>query len=156
TFDAYTHVHSGAPNRTTATPCAGRSEGIAPTLAAGSEAPDCVHEVLASEGRPLPEAVRRLLEERFGRSLPAVRLHQNENGRRAACAGGARAFAVGRHVVLGADCPELDSPAGLRLLAHEITHVLQQADSPYRAGRPLRLASPDGPAEREAEAAADQ
>ena len=78
--------------------------------------------IRASIGRPLDAAVRTPMERAFGRDLSRVRLHADS-----AVAGeiGAHAFTVGQHVHLGVGAPSAGSPAGDRLLAHELAHVVQ-------------------------------
>ncbi len=55
-----------------------------------------------------------------------MRVHTNRAAARAAQAKQARAYAVGRDIVFGADQYDPQSDAGRRLLAHEVTHVIQQ------------------------------
>jgi hypothetical protein len=81
-----------------------------------------------------------------------VRLHDDTKAADLAKGLGAVAFTFGRDIFLAADAPELESPAGDRLLRHELTHVRQQ----QAAGttRPRRVSAPGSPAERQAAAAA--
>jgi hypothetical protein len=83
-------------------------------------APGIVPRALASGGRPLDEPIRRTFERRFGHDFSTVRVHAGSEEARAARAVGADAFTVGEHIVLG------DMGAPEALLAHELTHVLQQ------------------------------
>uniref|UniRef100_UPI0022EB6069 eCIS core domain-containing protein n=1 Tax=Falsiroseomonas oryzae TaxID=2766473 RepID=UPI0022EB6069 len=76
-------------------------------------------------GTPLPDASRARFERRLGRDLSAVRLHQGPEAASATRGVGARAFALGRDIALGADAPPLSTAAGERLLAHEVAHTLQ-------------------------------
>ncbi|GLZ81512.1 hypothetical protein Afil01_63190 [Actinorhabdospora filicis] len=69
-------------------------------------------------GEPLAEPARALFEERLGESLDGVRVHSGPAAARAAAERHARAYAVGDHVVLGAEDDDL--------LAHELAHVVQQ------------------------------
>ncbi|WP_210262044.1 eCIS core domain-containing protein [Bradyrhizobium aeschynomenes] len=104
-------------------------------------APPVVHDVLRSPGQPLDAATRADLEPRFGRSFAAVRIHTDANAAASARAVGAQAYTVGHNVVFGNGHYAPQSPAGRRLLAHELTHVVQQG-----RGAPLRLArKPGGP-----------
>jgi Domain of unknown function (DUF4157) len=79
---------------------------------------------LRGGGQPLPESVRAFYEPRFGQDFSQVRVHTNANAAKAAHAVNARAFTVGRDVIFGAG--EYMPETGNRLLAHELTHVMQQ------------------------------
>lgn len=91
---------------------------------AAMTAPPIVHQVLSSPGRPLDSATRGFMEPRFGYDFGSVRLHTGETARRSAEAVGARAYTVGQHVVLR------EESASRGLLAHELTHVVQQDSAP--------------------------
>jgi hypothetical protein len=97
-----------------------------PGMLGAGAAPSLVDEVLASPSQPLDAAARTFLEPRFGESLHDVRLHTDVRAQQAARSIDARAFTVGRHIVLGAREYVPHSTAGTHLLAHELTHVLQQ------------------------------
>lgn len=79
-------------------------------------------------GRPRAEAP--------GHDFSRVRVHAGERAAAAARSLDARAFTVGRDIVFGAGEYAPHTPAGRRLLAHELTHVVQQADA---AGRPAAI-----------------
>lgn len=91
-----------------------------------TDIPPAVHDVLHSSGQPLDAAARLFLEPRFGHDFSQVRLHADTRSAQAARAVNARAFTVGRDVVLGTGEYKPGTSSGLRLLAHELTHVLQQ------------------------------
>lgn len=76
-------------------------------------------------GKPLPESTRAFFESRFGRDIPAVRIHTGSRADRAARAVNAEAFTLGSDVVFRRGTYRPDSEAGRHLLAHELTHVLQ-------------------------------
>ncbi len=78
-------------------------------------------------GQPLPESARGFFEPRFGQDFGAVRVHTGPQAAGVASILRARAFTVGSDVVFGAQqyAPETDQ--GKRLLAHELTHVVQQS-----------------------------
>jgi Domain of unknown function (DUF4157) len=78
-------------------------------------------------GLPLEPALREYMEPRFGVDLGAVRLHTGGDAARAARELNARAFTAGRDIVFGASEFRPETTAGRHLLAHELTHVLQQA-----------------------------
>ncbi|HEX5535139.1 MAG TPA: DUF4157 domain-containing protein [Actinomycetales bacterium] len=81
-------------------------------------------------GTPLDGPTRSWFEERLGTTLGDVRLHTDSAAADAAAALSARAFTVGRDVVFGAGQFAPDTPKGQRLLAHELTHVMQQNGQP--------------------------
>lgn len=91
-------------------------------------------------GAPLEPGVRGFFEPRFGRGLDGVRVHTGARADEAARAVGARAFALGRDVVFAAGQYRPATPAGQRLLAHELAHVLQQD-----AGAPVLRRAPGDP-----------
>lgn len=76
----------------------------------------------AGEGEPLAAAEREFFEPRLGRGLAEARLHRGPVAERAAARVGARAFALGPDVFLGADADPA-SHEGRRILAHELAHV---------------------------------
>lgn len=80
-----------------------------------------------ASGRPLPASVRAFFEPRFGATLDGVRIHTDSRAVASARAVHARAFTVGRDVVFGAGAYAPETARGRRLLAHELTHVLQQS-----------------------------
>jgi Domain of unknown function (DUF4157) len=66
------------------------------------------------------------MEARFGHDFSAVLVHADDRAAASAKALNARAYAVGNHVVIGANEPGLETNLGLHLLAHELAHVVQQ------------------------------
>ncbi|UFZ05152.1 DUF4157 domain-containing protein [Bradyrhizobium ontarionense] len=94
--------------------------------AQASIAPPIVHEVLRSPGQPLERSARATMEGRFGHSFEGVRIHTDARAAASARAVGARAYTVGHNVVFGDGRYAPASAAGQRLLAHELTHVVQQ------------------------------
>ncbi|MFW6174258.1 MAG: DUF4157 domain-containing protein [Chloroflexota bacterium] len=93
---------------------------------AGDEAPPIVHDVLRSPGRPLDPATRAFMEPRFGHDFNHVRVHTGSSAAQSARAVNSHAYTVGRHVVFGAGQYSPGTTAGRALLAHELTHVVQQ------------------------------
>ncbi|MCA8975777.1 MAG: DUF4157 domain-containing protein, partial [Planctomycetes bacterium] len=79
-----------------------------------------------STGRPLPTATRAFMESRFGHDFSRVRVHTDSTADRSARASSAQAYTVGHDVVFGAGRYAPDTREGRRLLAHELTHVVQQ------------------------------
>lgn len=112
-----------------------------------------------SGGVPLPAPLRARFAPLLGSDFGAVRLHHDAASDAAARGVGARAFTVGQHVHFAAGEYRPQTTDGLHLLAHELSHTVQQAGAP-----PLAMAAPadgyaidgaDSPLEREADAAAD-
>ncbi|MFK7868712.1 MAG: DUF4157 domain-containing protein [Roseobacter sp.] len=91
---------------------------------------------LKGGGAPLSNSARAFFEPRFGADFSDVRVHSGPQAHRAAQALGARAFTTGRDVVFGAGEYAPQSHAGGLLLAHELTHVLQQRGAKPRASEP--------------------
>jgi hypothetical protein len=85
-----------------------------------------VHDVLRSPGQPLDPAARAFFEPRFGFDFSRVRIHHDHDAAESARAVGASAYTASNHVVFGAGRSPLETPGGNRLLAHELTHVMQQ------------------------------
>lgn len=81
-------------------------------------------------GTPLDRATREFFEPRFRRDLSGVRLHTDTGAANAAQALQARAFTVGHHIGFGAGHYAPHTGTGKRLLAHELTHVVQQTPTP--------------------------
>ena len=116
------------------------------------EAPTAVHEVLRSPGRPLEPRVRARMEARLGHDFGSVRVHDDARAAASAAAVGALAYTVGRDVVFASGQHDPHGSAGQRLLAHELTHVVQQAEAPLAAGSRLRVSEPGEASERQADA----
>ena len=77
-------------------------------------------------GHPLDETTRADLEARFGADFRGVRVHADDSAAASAVAFGANAFTTGRDIYFGAGQYSPSTQEGKRLLAHELTHVLQQ------------------------------
>jgi Domain of unknown function (DUF4157)/Putative peptidoglycan binding domain len=90
------------------------------------EVPQVVHDVLRSSGQPLDIETRAFMEQRFGHDFSHVRVHTDGQAAESARAVNALAYTVGRDVVFGAGQHAPQTEAGRRLLAHELTHVVQQ------------------------------
>ena len=109
--------------------------------------PPIVHKVLRSPGQPLDGATRAFFEPRFGHDFSRVRVHADPQASESARAVNALAYTVGTDIVFGAGAQPWGTTSGNRLLAHELTHVVQQ-----RGGQGGSLALEPGiSAEREAE-----
>ena len=99
---------------------------------------------LPGGGRPLDTQVRAFVEPRFGYDFGRVRVHTDERAARTTRAVGARAYAVGRDVVFAPGEYRPDTADGRRLLAHELTHVVQQGEQPRAVMRACSCATIPG------------
>jgi hypothetical protein len=99
---------------------------------------------LSNGGQPLPSAVRSFFEPRFGRDLGGVRLHTDPAAGELARSLDARAFSLGSAIVFGPGEYAPGSAAGRHLIAHELTHVLQQ--SGHASSRGASVGTPLSPA----------
>lgn len=93
---------------------------------AGKIVPPIVNDVLSSPGQPLDRTTRTFFEPRFGQDFSRMRIHADAHAAESARAVEARAYTVGQHVVFGTGEYAPATAAGQRLLAHELTHVVQQ------------------------------
>jgi Domain of unknown function (DUF4157) len=81
---------------------------------------------LQSNGQPLDPATRAFMEPRLGYDLSPVRLHTDSQATEMAQALNAKAFTVGRDIVFAAGQYQPGTRTGQHLLAHELTHFIQQ------------------------------
>ncbi|MEO8576989.1 MAG: DUF4157 domain-containing protein [Gemmatimonadales bacterium] len=121
-----------------------------------SEVPAIVHEVLRSPGQRLDQGTREFMEPRFGHDFSHVRIHTGAKASESARLVNASAYTVGRDIVIGGPHVPYDAESGRSLIAHELTHVVQQGGTVVDA--PPRYFGGDehGPAEAEADRAAKQ
>ena len=90
-------------------------------------------------GRPLPKEDRAYFESRLGADLADVRVHIGDASHRTANSLHASAFTVGSHVGFRAGRFAPGTAEGQKLLAHELTHVLQQRRGANEKGLQSRL-----------------
>ena len=111
--------------------CAKKEEQKLQRRAAGietvTEIPPIINEVLNSPGQPLDTATRAFMEPKFRHDFSSVRVHADARASESARSVNAQAFTVGSHVVFDAGKYAPNTTAGKNLLAHELTHVLQQS-----------------------------
>jgi hypothetical protein len=103
-----------------------QSEGVQASNTGQIAAPTIVHEVLRAPGQPLDPATRGFMESRFGHDFSRVRVHADATTAESARAVNARAYTVGHDLVFGAGQYAPETSEGRRLVAHELTHVVQQ------------------------------
>jgi hypothetical protein len=122
-------------------------------------APPLVHEVLRSGGRPLDAPTRASMEASFGHDFSQVRVHTDSRAAESARSINALAYTVGSAVVFGSGRYAPDTTAGRQLLAHELTHTIQQGAGSAGGGtlQPrLAIGDPHDASEREADAVAER
>lgn len=135
-----------------------RSIGNAKVAAMMEEEHSPVLDVVGSGGgRPLDPDTRADMESRFGADFGDVRVHTGQAARDSAAAVHAQAYTVGSDIVLSGGY-DPGSAQGRHLLAHELTHVVQQRSGPVDgtdAGGGVAVSDPGDRFEREAAAVAD-
>ena len=106
--------------------------GSTPTVQRQSEAvvadqvPLPIQQALNSRGQPLDAATRAFMEPRFGHDFARVRVYADDRAAESARALNASAYTVAPNIVFGAGQYAPQTDAGRSLLAHELTHVVQQ------------------------------
>lgn len=116
--------------------------------------PDSVHEVLRSPGRPLDAPARAFFESRFGHDFSRVRVHTDARAAESAADVNASAYTVGADIAFAQGEYVPGTAAGRLLLAHELTHVLQQRGG--SAGARPGVGRPTDPLEDEADRSAER
>jgi Domain of unknown function (DUF4157) len=104
----------------------------ASTPSVPAHVPRILSDVLRSPGLPLDSATRAFFEPLFGVSLSDVRVHTDESAEQSARYLGANAYTVGHDVVFGEGRFAPSASEGRRLIAHELTHVVQQSGGSSR------------------------
>ena len=92
-----------------------------------SDAPAIVHEVLRSSGQSLDPVTRGFFEPRFGHDFSQVKVHTDSKAAASSQALNALAYTVGTNLVFDAGKYAPQTDTGRSLLAHELTHVVQQS-----------------------------
>lgn len=88
-----------------------------------------VREVVQSAGQTLDSATRGFMEQRFGYDFSQVRIHADNRAAASAQSLNARAYTLGQDIVFGTRQYSPGTQSGQKLLAHELTHVMQQNQS---------------------------
>lgn len=84
-------------------------------------------------GAPLPAGVRGYMEPRFGANFGNVRIHVGEAAAQQSASLNAHAFTVGEHIFFGRNRFQPESAGGRELIAHELTHTIQQGAAVQRS-----------------------
>jgi hypothetical protein len=114
--------------------------------------PSIVHDVLRSPGQPLDASTRDFMEPRFVHDFSQVRVHTDTKAEESASAVNALAYTVGKDVVIGSGQYAPRTSEGKKLMAHELTHVMQQGRVNMR--RQLNIGQVNDAHEHEADTAA--
>jgi hypothetical protein len=113
-----------------------------------------VERVVSAPGQGLDPVVRRFMEARFAQDFGDVRVHRGADAQASAGDLRAMAYTTGSHIVFAPGAYQPQAPEGRRLLAHELSHVVQQRRGPV-TGEPvggLRVSRDDDSFERAADA----
>jgi hypothetical protein len=117
-----------------------------------------VESVINQPGEQLDPSLRWEMEGLFQQDFADVRVHHDSAAAVSAAALQAEAYTVGDHIVFGRAQYQPGTHAGMRLLAHELTHVVQQRVGPVAGtatGADFGISSPGDVFERAAESHAD-
>lgn len=82
-----------------------------------------------SGGKPIPQPLKHSLETEFGVNFSNVRIHTGKNAAQITKTLNAEAYTIGNHIFFDPGKFQPHSADGKRLLAHELTHVVQQGAS---------------------------
>jgi hypothetical protein len=119
-----------------------------------------VHDLVNSGGgSPLDNDTRADMETRFGHDFGDVRVHTDGSAQESARSVNAQAYTVGSNIVFQRDMYDPSSDNGKHMLAHELTHVVQQRSGPVDgtdAGGGVKVSDPSDRYERDAVANADR
>jgi hypothetical protein len=99
-----------------------------------SAMPSVVREAVSSPGQPLGSLARGFMEARFRHDFSKVRIHTGPKAADSAQAIGAAAYTVGNDIVFGPGGFAPETHDGRQLIAHELTHVLQQSGTDSNLG----------------------
>lgn len=116
-----------------------------PATPALAEAPPSVHDALRAPGQPLDAATRAHFEPRFGQDFSSVRVHTDTTAAQSARDVNAHAYTVGRNIAFGSGQFAPWTAKGQSLLAHELTHVVQQRAAPMLQRQPAGPDAAGGP-----------
>lgn len=116
--------------------------------------PPVIQEIVQSPGKPLDPATRAFMEPRFSHDFSHVRIHTDGKAAESARALNASAYTVGNAVVFGSGRFAPSTPAGRLLIAHELSHTIQQSSSEIPLTGELTTIPSGHPTECQADTAA--
>ncbi len=102
-----------------------------PVSTGAINAPPSVKATLNSAGRPLEDFTRSFMEPRLGIDLSQIRVHDDDKANESAKALDSQAFTFGSDIVFAKGKYSPGTHSGTQLLAHELTHVVQQSQPTY-------------------------
>lgn len=107
-----------------------------------STAPSIVSDAIHSNGHPLDGSTKSFMESGFGHDFSDVQIHDDSLAHQSSSEINALAYTHGNHIVFGEGQYQPNSPAGKQLLAHELTHVVQQSELPGETVIQMKGAKP--------------
>lgn len=131
-------------------------EGAGYELAPDSELTELVTAARSNAGTLLPAELLARLATLLDADLAGVRVHVDDAASVAARALSARAFTIEQDIFFASGQYDPTSPAGRRLIAHEVAHTVQQASGVATAGHATRVSGSSDPSEHAAEAFAER
>jgi len=117
----------------------------------GRAASHSICTVPKSDGQPLDPPLRHFMEARFKHDFSGVRLHTDSEANASAKSIGALAYTYGQDIFFDASGFQPKTPHGLTLIAHELSHVVQQSRHPLPLNDGLRVEPETSAAEVEAD-----
>ncbi|WP_217196776.1 eCIS core domain-containing protein [Streptomyces buecherae] len=139
---------------------AGETEATEATEESVEQPRSSVHDVVSSGGgQALDPETRTDMETRLGADFSDVRVHTDAAAHDSAKEVGAHAYTVGNNVVFQRDAYDTSSRQGRTMLAHELTHVVQQRSGPVdgaEAPGGIRVSDPGDRFEQEAASTAER
>ncbi|POY36196.1 hypothetical protein C3K47_10580 [Solitalea longa] len=97
--------------------------------AASLPVPQSVSQTLNSSGQVLDRSVQQFMQSKFNYDFSKVQVHNDAEAQHSAAGINANAYTVKNHIVFGKDQYQPNTINGKQLLAHELTHVIQQSNS---------------------------
>ena len=95
--------------------------------------------------------LRHFMEARFKHDFSGVRLHTDSEANASAKSMGALAYTYGQDIFFDSSSFRPNTPHGLTLIAHELSHVVQQSRNPLPLNEALRIEPETSAAEVEAD-----
>jgi hypothetical protein len=92
----------------------------------GMNVPSSVHEVIGSSGQSLDAGTRNFMESRFGYDFTNVQIHNDSLAHQSSSDIQAKAYTHANHIAFASGQYQPQTNSGRELLAHELTHVIQQ------------------------------